>query len=258
MSHELISSISFDSLITKRQAVIERVEQILKLESEVCQILNSLDAPGFLSVLHGTSKHTSLFNVPNHKQMATAQQRMDKLLWRNLMEKSGLRQYMSTKMLEEWDAILYDERKPVPELTLEAVRATFEGLSNNRYEMMIDAVVELFKSMSWSYANNLPHKLGKKLILTHMNTYSRSVNRLNDLERVVNMIQNGKPYDDRLGEIYYKASMKNNSGSHDHGWCTLRWFKNDNCHVLFSDKALVDELNKLIATRFPAALPPVK
>lgn len=255
---EIINTVSFESLILKRDGILQRVEQILKLEAEVNQMLNSLDAPSFLSVLHGTSKHTSLFNVPKEKQMETAQQRMDKLLWRNLMEKSGLRQYMSTRMLSEWDAILYDATKPVPELTLEAVSATFKGLSNNRASMMIEAVVELFKSLSWSYKNNLPQKLGKKLILTHMNTYSRSVNRLNDLERVVDMLQGKKPYNDRLGEIYYKLSMKNGAGEYDHEWCKLRWFKNENCHVIFKDTALLDELNKLIASQYPDALPPVK
>lgn len=252
-----IKSVSFEALIAKRQAIIEKADQMMQLNDEIEQIQASM-SERTTSVIHGSGRGNSVLFMVADKRLAKVTARVDKLAWQKLLDESGLKTMMSRSMLEQWDKIFYDDTAPVPELTLDSVKSTFEQLAANRGDMMIDSVVELFQKLSWSYKSNLPHKLGKRIVMTHMGAYSRCVDQLADLERVVNALKGLDLQQPELASMYYNARLKRSSGEIETDDFRIKFYANHNAHVFIKDPVIIENLNALIAKRYPDALPPVK
>ena len=126
--------------------------------------------------------------------MSACRAAIDATAWRYLMQESGMRSLMSASKRSEFDEQVSKSR--MPELTREAVYATFGALHESRAEMFDQGVIECFKKLSWAYKTNLPQKFGKRIIVSYL-TYTYGINssaadRLDDLMRVFHVLD-GKP-----------------------------------------------------------------
>jgi Domain of unknown function (DUF4942) len=150
----------------------------------------------------------------------------------------------------------------MPELTREAVYATFGALHESRAEMFDQGVIECFKKLSWEYKTNLPQKFGKRIIVSYL-TYPYGINsaaadRLDDLMRVFHVLE-GKPEADyrhgcyvQLGTAFREQTAWPKSYHND--YFELRLYRNGNGHLCFKRPELIDAMNAIIARHFPNAL----
>lgn len=280
---ELVPSVSVENLVNQRAAVVERISQAIDLIQEASQIAeaahlgmprvmvsNSYGRGGecALSNARLTAKRDgSTFNHSNsprdevNKLVAVG---IDSTAWQYLMHESGLRSLMDAKAREKWDKAIHDG--DIPELTAANVRSTFGMLHDSRGEMFERGVIACFKSLAWDYKTNLPQKFGKRIVVTYLtgSSYSRASNELDDLMRVMS-IMDGKPEPDHRNGIYSLLSdagffkwTGRTIGTVENDYLSIKTFKNHNGHVTFLRPDLVDQMNQIIAKHYPGALPAPK
>jgi hypothetical protein len=189
---------------------------------------------------------------------------MDAELWDILFKASGMRSFMDAEtrasFKKDRDAL---NVIPVNEQNL---RATFKQLYAGRSEMFADGVENLFRKLSWNHRTNNPVAFGKKLIIRLRGALSTrgidpdQANIVDDLIRALSVLT-GKPEPDhRQGALKVLGAVMDQSdrGEWEGEFFTVRWFKNGIGHFLFKDVEYPLKLNKVLSSRYPAALAHVK
>jgi len=262
--HEVVQSVSITHLLQQRGAVLERLERAFNLLQEAHEMAISAHL-GFPNIVaskdyrgHGQDVVGKL--ATEGEALRACRAAIDATAWRYLMQESGMRSLMSASKRSEFDDQV--SKSLMPELTREAVYATFGALHESRAEMFDQGVIECFKKLSWVYKTNLPQKFGKRIIVSYL-TYTYGINssaadRLDDLMRVFHVLD-GKPEADyrqgcyaQLGTAFREQSAWPKSYQND--YFELRLFRNGNGHLRFKRLDLIDALNAIIARHFPNAL----
>lgn len=136
--------------------------------------------------------------------------------------------------------------------------------------MFNDGVINLFHDLSPSFRTNSPRFFGKKIIVTRMADVEKAFRwsrlrferaaMLDDLLRVF-CVLDGKPEPDHRRSAAAQLRDKHWPGeAPDHlvdvdGYFSVKGFANGNAHINFHRPDLVDKLNKIVASRYPNALP---
>lgn len=272
MSTELVPSLSIENLLQRRDLIAERVTEAERLLSEAYHLATtSFDGDGKLylsSHVHLSLSDRSAFTTERYMK------EVDIAAWSLLMRESGLKSFLDAETRKKWrDAI---ERRDVPELTPETIKATFAQLYDERGKMFERGVIEVFRNLSWSYKTNQPVKFGKKLIMEFVversnygrdlylyGVHHRAADRLDDLIRVLSILD-GKPEPDHRNGAYAKLMaagwMKNDSDVdlYEFDYFTLKGYRNGNAHLTFTRLDLVDKLNRILTKHHPNALPPAR
>ncbi len=266
----LVKSISIDNMLNQRNAIISNMTAA-RAELFKAQALCNAQSVGLdciISSRHDYCRFQILQeDTERDNYLRDFTKRLDAQLWQRLMHESGLRTFMDAKARDEWDKAIIDIK--TPELTLANIEATFARLHETRGEMFERGVIEVFKGLSWDYKSNMPHKFGKRIVISFfMDSYGvttgyAQADRLADMERVMHMLD-GKPVPDhrcgivqKCGEIqrqWIKTSNFKREAQDD--YFRVKWFKNRNGHFYFKRPDLVDRMNKILAKHYPDALPP--
>jgi hypothetical protein len=268
--NELVKSISIENMLNQRASIVAHMIEARAKLFEVKRICNAQDVE--LSYIMASRTDYGRYEIlqedtERDSYLRDFTQRLDAQLWQRLMHESGLRTFMDAKAREKWDKAIHEHK--TPELTPENVNATFEQLYGARVDMFERGVIEVFKSLSWDYKSNLPHKFGKRVVVGYfMDSYGITsgyarADGLADLERCMYMLD-GKTAPDHRGGIVQKcgdiqrARMKSSSVERiaEDDYFRVKWFKNRNGHFYFKRPELVDRMNKIIAKHYPDALPP--
>ena len=265
---DLIPSLSIANLLQQREAVMILFQEALE-KLEQAHALASAARLGFpdISMARGWRGHglhmTGEF-ANRTTLLETFQACLDAGGWTTLLQDSGLRSMMSAAKRKEVDEQIGAEK--VPELTREAIRATFATLHDSRVDMFEQGVIECFRRLSWDYKTNLPQKFGKRMVMTYLTSYGsanmRQTDHLDDLLRVFHLCD-GKPEADHRGGAYRLIADAMQLTSSwpklaEHDYISIRLFKNQNGHVTFTRPDLVTRLNRIIAKHYPHALPAPK
>ena len=267
--HDLIPSLSIANLLQQREAVLTLFHEALdKLEQ--AHAIATAARLGFpdLSMARGwrgngirvTGEYANRTTL-----LETFQACVDAGGWTTLLQDSGLRSMMSASKRKEVDEQIGAEQ--VPELTREAIRATFATLHDSRVDMFEQGVIECFRRLSWDYKTNLPQKFGKqRIVMTYLTSYGsanmRQTDHLDDLLRVFHLCD-GKPEADHrtgayrlIADAMQLTSLWPKLAEND--YVSIRLFKNQNGHVTFKRPDLVTRLNRIIAKYYPDELPAPK
>lgn len=185
-------------------------------------------------------------------------QKLDRALWSAALDRSGLTNLMSA---EAKRAAREQIHEGAPEFIEANIEATFSGLLASRAEIEAEALLDTFRKVSWSYKNNLPHRLGRRLVLSGFGNHylsERAQDRLIDLERVFCNAdgRSPPPYGDSLARKVGQHCRVDQPYSD--AYFEVRAFKNGNLHVIFRRPDLVEALNQRIAQLRPGALPPAR
>jgi hypothetical protein len=263
--HELVPSVSITHLLQQREAALERVKQAFALLAEADRIARSarLGFPYIVAckTYRGDGQDVGGEFGDTAAALEACRLSIDAGAWRFLMDESGMRSLMSARKRYEFDENV--RKHQIPELTREAICATFGALHDSRGEMFDQGIIEVFKRLSWDYKTNLPQKFGKRIIVKYLcYTYGinhNSVEQLDDLMRVFHVLD-GKPEGDHRQGSYAKLSdaFRENSGYpkvFENEYLSIRLFGNGNGHILFKRLDLVDAMNGVLAKHFPNALP---
>lgn len=261
--HELVKSISVENMLSQRDAIVERINEVQRLIAEADAI--ALNA-GFGSVSERIGDRHSHHapRVGSADFVDSMRKHVDAAGWKHLMNESGLRTLMDAQARKEWDSSVYDLK--TPELTLSNVTSTFTVLRDGRAELFERGVIACFRGLSWDYKTNQPFKFGKRIVMRCLysaaDKYGQSVNhhasdKLDDLVRVFRVLD-GKPEPDHRHAMYMHLSnalMKRPlERTIDLEYFELRWFKNGNGHLTFKRPELVEKINKIISRNYPNAL----
>lgn len=265
MITDLVPSLSIENFLQQRDAMVERAREARRLLREVHDLATVLpDVPGSSGWFR-----LSLYTEPERREFTEDYgfdnyvKAIDAACWARLLDLSGLRTFMDAAARKAWDENI-DKRK-VPELTYENVRATFEVMHQSRGDMFERGVVAVFKSLSWDYKTNNPVMFGKRVVLGYVyeNWIGNRItvrcgggaDKLDDVMRVF-CILDGKPEPDHRQGAYRRLCDTNGAPTDFDGYFTVKGFKNGNAHLTFTRSELVDRMNQIIAKHFPGALPP--
>jgi hypothetical protein len=80
-------------------------------------------------------------------------------------------------------------------------------------------------------------------------------NGLDDLIRVM-CILDGKPEPDHRNGMRFQLEAAHHAGANEleNGYLKVRWYRKGSGHVTFKDQRMVDQLNRIVARRFPDVL----
>ncbi len=189
---------------------------------------------------------------------------LDREIWRDLMQCSGMLSLMDAQARDTWYRSLeYDN---FPEISEENILSTFEQLHQNKDEVFERGVINLFRGLSWNYKTNCPCKFGNKIIVNNLVRWDRwglhlitgqQADRLADLgknaasvQRQTDPRQQGK-HNYSSGRTYPVSSGKE---CHEDEMFIIKYFKKGSAHITFRKPELVDRLNDIIAKHYPDML----
>ena len=265
--HDLIPSVSIDTLVQQRAAVMRLFAQALDALAEAQTIADAAHL-GFPDVsvgrnfrangLHMTGPYSRTPEI-----LELVQSVVDAGAWRYLMDESGMRSLMSATKREAFDKQLAAEK--IPALTREAIYDTFTALHASRGDRFEQGVIECFKRLSWRYKTNNagPMQFGKRIVMTYLTSYGsayhRGASELDDLMRVFHILD-GKPEADHRKGCYslITEALRGQTGWPKHtenAYISMRLFKNQNGHITFKRPELIEQLNRIIIKHYPNVLP---
>ena len=262
---ELIKSISIEALLIEYE---RNKNALTDMHDRFHDYINASQFCDFEACALGGSRyrHTGFLTRDNNGRkygLDLAINRLRAAYWEKLMNESGMKTFMGSKAILDWDDMIREPSRQVdlPELNKDTIQSTFEALHKDKGVMFNKSVLDLFKSLSWSYKTNLPHKLGKRVIIGYLNTIQTG-DKINDLEKAL-MVADNKNIKDRRDAIGSVAYYSHWSGGKvgviaENEYLSIKAFQNHNAHITFKRPELVDRLNKIIALAYPNALPPIK
>ena len=189
---------------------------------------------------------------------------IDRGIWRDLMQRSGMLALMDAQVRDEWYNSL--EKDDIPAISEENILNTFEQLHLNKGEVFERGVINVFKGLSWNFKTNSPCRFGGKIIVTGLVKYDRwgfglnwgwQRDRLTDLERML-MLLDGKAIPDNRADVTRRLSdhihENRHSTRYEDEMSVIKYFQKGTAHIVFKRPELVDKLNNIIARHYPGAL----
>lgn len=248
-STELTRSTDVAALLAHREAVRQKVEQIILLACEV----EALTAKGNLGCaqvcLRGKHGHAEPFDYE------AVMRAIDTGGWQWLMQQTGLAAFLDATAREEWDRAIKSQK--VPPLERDAIVGTLGKVYEDRGAMLERGVMQQFQRLSWDYRTNSPVAFGSKFIMQHLcdrwgkgkvvlSPNVRSCDELDDLERVLHLLD-GKPEP----EFSHRTLMTMREALPDRmefetPHLRVRLFLAGTGHVWFKRQQDTDRLNRLI------------
>lgn len=264
----LISSISVEALIAARDQALRTLDCIDHEWNKAREGLQRFGV-GLAEVGMYVDSHLTL----KTSDAEALRYEIDRVAWKRLWEATNVDQLMDSDTRHKLQSMLHDRNHyghksdKLPPLTVENVRSTFAQVHANRQEYFEAAVEAVFRKLSWDYKTNRPYQFGTKMILCFGIDYSYSDNGtfslrhaspLLDLERVLCIIAQAPPPTYNTGvqalrDVPYGQWTNVLAGNGVH-LLTVKGFKNRNLHVRMAKQGHVDELNRIIAKRFPGVI----
>lgn len=266
MSHhtnDLISSFPIDKYLAMREAAIsDFVAAMLQVQKSLSSIRSIV--PGIYTselkelIPHMTSSHqVSADTIRN-----AASKVIDIKLWKKLIDDTGIRTIMSAKQIDTLESTLYGDN--MPEANYDNICATFKHLYETRSETYERGIIDIFQSLSWDYKTNNPCLIGKKIIVNnvldtrHYLTFNyKAKDKLNDLLRPFYLFDKITVPDHRVsfGQILHDHFDANGCDvPFENEYVKVRLYMKGSAHITFKRLDVVDEMNSLIAKRYPSAL----
>ena len=225
--NEIIKSISIENFVAQNDRVIELMHKAIDLARQATEVAASigLEAPELsLRPRYGSREcYVNGKSVRDQEAYEIVTKSINRGAWQHLMDESGMKTFMDQKARQEWSNQLNEG--DVPAVTIEIIQSTFSTLSDNRGEMLIDGVVNLFRGLSWDHKTNSPIKFGKKIIMkcfAHRlgGVHLSSQNKIDDLMRVIHLVD-GKPeldHRDSVGQQINSLAHRSTNSSYENEW----------------------------------------
>ncbi len=202
----VICSTSIRHILAVRKSTLLQIDTLIRQLTEISALTESIGgkaAPDW-AMKQNFRCGCWLMEKPETAMKAITRN-LDREIWRNLMQRSGMLSLMDAQARDTWYRSLeYDN---FPEISEANILSTFEQLHQNKDEVFKRGVINLFKGLSWDYKTNSPCKFGSKIIVNNLVRWDRwgfhlisgmQADRLADLERMLHLLS-GKPIPDNRG-----------------------------------------------------------
>lgn len=262
---DVICSTSIERIVTGRNAALTRIQSLIS-ELDDISILTHDIGGGTVQEwgMREGHRYDCWFTEKTDKAMKVMTRNIDRRIWRDLMNKSGMLSLMDAQARDEWHKSL--EKDDIPAISEDNILSTFEQLHQSKGEVFERGVINIFKGLSWDYKTNNPCYFGKKIIVNNLVKYDKwgySLNwscrrdQLVDLERMLFLLD-GKTIPDNRHDVAIRLMdfIRDNPLQQVFGddLFTIRLFQKGSGHITFKRMDLVEKMNGIIANHYPGML----
>lgn len=262
---DVICSTSIERIVTGRNAALTRIECLIR-ELDDISILTH-DIGGGTAQEWGMReghRYDCWFTEKTYKAMKAIICNIDRRIWRDLMNKSGMLSLMDAQARDEWHKSL--EKDDIPAICEANILSTFERLHQDKHAVFERGVINVFRGLSWDYKTNSPCKFGKKIIVDGLVSYNRwgfnlthgyRRDQLVDLERMLTLLD-GKTLPDNRADIACRLSdhigQQRTSVVYEDELFRIHYFQKGSAHIVLKRPELIERLNDIIAKYYPGML----
>lgn len=262
---DVICSTSIERIVTGRNAALAQIETLIQQLDDISTLTSNIG--GGKANEWGVRQYRYdcwLMDKPETAIKAITQN-IDRSIWKDLMNKSGMLALMDAQARDEWYNSL--EKDDIPAVSEENILSTFEQLHQSKAEVFERGIINVFKGLSWDYKSNSPCKFGKKIIVDGLVQYDRwgfhfhhgrRREQLADLDRMLNLLD-GKPVPENRNDLSVRLDAhicKQHASVFEDEYVEIRYFQKGTGHIIFKRSDLIDKMNEIVARYFPATLPP--
>lgn len=262
---DVICSTSIERIVTGRNAALAQIETLIQQLDDISTLTSNIG--GGKANEWGVRQYRYdcwLMDKPETAIKAITQN-IDRSIWKDLMNKSGMLALMDAQARNEWYNSL--EKDDIPAVSEENILSTFEQLHQSKAEVFERGIINVFKGLSWDYKSNSPCKFGKKIIVDGLVQYDRwgfhfrhgrRREQLADLDRMLNLLD-GKPVPENRNDLSVRLDAhirKQHASVFEDEYVEIRYFQKGTGHIIFKRSDLIDKMNGIVARYFPATLPP--
>ena len=261
----VICSTSIERIVTGRNAALTRIESLIHALDDISILTR--DIGGGTAQVWGMReghRYDCWFTEKPDKAMKTITRNIDRRIWRDLMNKSGMLSLMDAQARDEWHKSL--EKDDIPAISEENILSTFEQLNHDKQAVFERGVINVFKALSWDYKTNSPCRFGKKIIMDGLVSYNRwgfsfthgyRRDQIVDLERMLTLLD-GKLLPDNRADIACRLSdhigQKRTAAVYEDELFRINYFQKGSAHIAFKRPELIERLNDIIARHYPGML----
>ncbi|MBK0162380.1 DUF4942 domain-containing protein [Klebsiella sp. S69] len=262
---DVICSTSIERIVSGRNAALAQIEALIQQLNDISTLTRSIGGKAAIDWAMKQDFRCGcwLMGKPEAAMKAITRN-LDRGIWRDLMEKSGMLSLMDAQARDEWYNSL--EKDDIPAVSEANILSTFEQLHLNKGEVFERGVINVFKGLSWNFKTNSPCKFGVKIIVTGLVKFDRwgfglnwgrQRDRLADLERML-MLLDGKPVPDNRADVIRRLGDHIHENRHSNRYedemFAIKYFQKGTVHIMFKRPELVDKLNNIIARHYPGML----
>jgi len=262
---DVICSTSIERIVTGRNAALTRIECLIRELDDISTLTSSIGGKAARDWAMRQDFRCGCWLMENVKTaMSTITCNLDRSIWRDLMQRSGMISLMDAQARDQWDKNL--ESDNIPEISEANILSTFEQLHLNKMDVFERGIINVFKGLSWDYKTNSPCSFGKKIIVNNLVSHNRwgfSLNwgwrrdQLVDLERMLFLLD-GKTIPDNRHDVTIRLMdfIRDNPRQQVFGddLFTIRLFQKGSGHITFKRMDLVEKMNDIIANHYPGML----
>ncbi|HDL6672674.1 TPA: DUF4942 domain-containing protein [Yersinia enterocolitica] len=262
---DVICSTSIERIVTGRNAALTRIESLIS-ELDDISILTHDIGGGTVQEwgMREGHRYDCWFTEKPVKAMKAMTRNIDRRIWRDLMNKSGMLSLMDAQARDEWHKSL--EKDDIPAISEDNILSTFEQLHQSKGEVFERGVINVFKGLSWDYKTNNPCYFGKKIIVNNLVKYDKwgyslswgwRRDQLADLERMLFLLD-GETIPDNRHDVTIRLMdfIRDNPRQQvfEDDLFTIRLFQKGSGHITFKRMDLVEKMNDIIAKHYPGIL----
>ena len=261
----VICPTSIERIVTGRNAALTRIESLIR-ELDDISILTR-DIGGGTAQEWGMReghRYDCWFTEKPDTAMKAITRNIDRRIWRDMMNKSGMLTLMDAQARDEWHKSL--EKNDIPAISENNILSTFEQLNHDKQAVFERGVINVFKALSWDYKTNSPCRFGKKIIMDGLVSYNRwgfsfthgyRRDQIVDLERMLTLLD-GKLLPDNRADIACRLSdhigQKRTAAVYEDELFRINYFQKGSAHIAFKRPELIERLNDIIARHYPGML----
>ncbi|HED1308061.1 TPA: DUF4942 domain-containing protein, partial [Kluyvera ascorbata] len=249
---DVICSTSIERIVTGRNAALTRIESLIS-ELDDISILTHDIGGGTVQEwgMREGHRYDCWFTEKPVKAMKAMTRNIDRRIWRDLMNKSGMLSLMDAQARDEWHKSL--EKDDIPAISEDNILSTFEQLHQSKGEVFERGVINVFKGLSWDYKTNNPCYFGKKIIVNNLVKYDKwgyslswgwRRDQLADLERMLFLLD-GKTIPDNRHDVTIRLMgfIRDNPRQQvfEDDLFTIRLFQKGSGHITFKRMDLVEK-----------------
>lgn len=262
---DVICSTSIERIVTGRNAALTRIESLISELDDISILTHDIGGGTVQEWGMREGHHYDCwFTEKPVKAMKAMTRNIDRRIWRDLMNKSGMLSLMDAQARDEWHKSL--EKDDIPAISEDNILSTFEQLHQSKGEVFERGVINVFKGLSWDYKTNNPCYFGKKIIVNNLVKYDKwgyslswgwRRDQLADLERMLFLLD-GKTIPDNRHDVTIRLMdfIRDNPRQQvfEDDLFTIRLFQKGSGHITFKRMDLVEKMNDIIAKHYPGML----
>ncbi|EMM0436657.1 restriction endonuclease subunit M [Enterobacter sp. CGMCC 5087] len=261
---DVICSTSIERIVTGRNAALAQIEVLMQQLGDISALTDSIG--GGKANEWGVRQYRYdcwLMEEPETAMKAITCN-IDRGIWRELMQQSGMLSLMDAQARDQWYNSL--EKDDIPAVSEKNILSTFEQLHLNKGEVFERGVINVFKGLSWDFKTNSPCKFGTKIIVSGLVKCDRwgfglnwgwRRDQLADLERMLFLLD-GKTIPDNRHDVTIRLMDFIRDNPHQQVFedelFTIRYFQKGSGHITFKRMDLVEKMNDIIAKHYPGML----